>query len=97
MRKLEENLQSLESKAKGKDQIYKNLQEKIKELEGQIELKKAMQNDSEKQISQLSDKLRGKEETCSTLQQKVGFCSTLLFELFCSSTHSFSNNKGCLA
>jgi len=74
MRKLEENLQSLETKAKGKDQTYKNLQEKIKELEGQIELKKAMQSESEKQISQLSAKLRGKEETCSSLQQKVAFC-----------------------
>jgi len=71
MRKLEENFQSLESKAKGKDQIYKNLQEKIKELE---ELNKATQSESEKQISQLSDKLRGKEETCSSLQQKVAFC-----------------------
>ncbi|XP_020217268.1 kinesin-like protein KIN-14R isoform X2 [Cajanus cajan] len=71
MRKLEENMQSMESKAKGKDQISKSLQEKIKELEGQIELRKSMQNESEKQISQLSDKLRGKEETCCTLQQKV--------------------------
>lgn len=94
MRKLEENLQNLESKAKGKDQIYKNLQEKIQELEGQIELKRAMQNDSEKKISQLSAKLRGKEETCGTLQQKVGFGLTLPFELFCSSTHCFSNDMG---
>ncbi|KAH1043912.1 hypothetical protein AAZX31_09G182900 [Glycine max] len=89
MRKLEENLQNLESKAKGKDQIYKNLQEKIKELEGQIELKKAMQNDSEKQISQLSDKLRGKEETCSTLQQKVKELEKKMKEQLQSESASF--------
>ncbi|RDX82331.1 Kinesin-like protein KIN-14R, partial [Mucuna pruriens] len=89
MRKLEENLQSLESKAKGKDQIYKNLQEKIKELEGQIELKKGMQNESEKQISQLSDKLRGKEETCSTLQQKVKELEKKMKEQLQSESASF--------
>ncbi|TKY69978.1 Kinesin-4 protein [Spatholobus suberectus] len=89
MRKLEENLQSMESKAKGKDQIYRNLQEKIKELEGQIELKKAMQNESEKQISQLSDKLRGKEETCSTLQQKVKELEKKMKEQLQSESASF--------
>ncbi|CAL0331557.1 unnamed protein product [Lupinus luteus] len=71
IRKVEENLQSMESKSKGKDNILKSLHEKIKELEGQIELKTSMQNQIEKQISLLSDKLKGKEETCSTLQQKV--------------------------
>ncbi|KAK7407182.1 hypothetical protein VNO78_08883 [Psophocarpus tetragonolobus] len=89
MRKLEENLQSMESKAKGKDQIYKNLQEKIKELEGQIELKKATQNESEKYISQLSDKLRGREETCSTLQQKVKELEKRMKEQLLSESASF--------
>ena len=51
LRKLEENFQNLESKAKGKYQFYKNLQEKIKELEGQIELKTAVHSQSEKQVS----------------------------------------------
>ena len=69
----------MESKAKGKDNIHRNLHEKIKELEGQIELKTATQNQSEKQISQLSEKLKGKEETCSGLQHKVAFC----LRLFC--------------
>jgi kinesin family protein C2/C3 len=77
MKKLEESLQIIENKAKGKDHVHKNLQEKIKELEGQIELKTSTQNQSEKQISQLCEKLKGKEETCCTLQQKVAFYSRL--------------------
>ncbi|MED6227230.1 hypothetical protein PIB30_111408, partial [Stylosanthes scabra] len=44
IRKLEDNLQSMENKAKGKDNIHRNLHEKIKELEGQVELKTSMQN-----------------------------------------------------
>lgn len=79
MKKLEESLQTIESKAKGKDNIHRSLQEKIKELEGQIELKTSMQNQSEKQISQLCEKLKGKEETCCTLQHKVAFYSRLSF------------------
>jgi kinesin family protein C2/C3 len=77
MKKLEESLQIIENKAKGKDHVHKNLQEKIKELEGQIELKTSTQNQSEKQISQLCEKLKGKEETCCTLQQKVAFYARL--------------------
>lgn len=80
MRKLEESLQGMESKAKSKDHTHRNLQEKIKELEGQIELKTGVQNQSERQISQLSDKLKGKEETCCTLQHKVAFYSRMLFD-----------------
>ncbi|CAA2979827.1 kinesin KIN-14R [Olea europaea subsp. europaea] len=71
MRTLEESLQNLESKAKGKDQIYKNQLNKIKELEGQLELKTSLHGQSEKQISLLSERLKGKEETCERLQQKV--------------------------
>ncbi|XP_010254592.1 PREDICTED: kinesin-like protein KIF3B isoform X2 [Nelumbo nucifera] len=71
IRKLEENFQSLESKVKGKDQISKNQQEKVKELEGQLELKTELQSQLEKQNWQLAEKLKGKEESCLVLQQKV--------------------------
>ncbi|KAF5449945.1 hypothetical protein F2P56_030341 [Juglans regia] len=50
LRKVEENLQNLESKEKGRDQSHKNLHEKINELEGQIELKASIHNMSEKQL-----------------------------------------------
>ncbi|KAI4328116.1 hypothetical protein L6164_020499 [Bauhinia variegata] len=89
LRKLEENLQNLESKAKGKDHIHRNLQDKIKELEGQIELKTAMQSQSERQISQLSEKLKGKEESCSTLQHKVKELEKKLKDQLQSETASF--------
>ncbi|XP_057962155.1 kinesin-like protein KIN-14R [Malania oleifera] len=71
LRKLEESLQNLESKARGKDQIYKSQQEKIKELEGQIEVKAALQSQSEKQVLLLSEKLKGREENCICLEHKV--------------------------
>ncbi|KAL1536782.1 Kinesin-like protein KIN-14R [Salvia divinorum] len=71
LKRLEENLHNLESKAKGKDQFYKNQLEKLKELEGQVELKSSLQGQSEKHVSHLSEKLKGKEESCSRLQQKV--------------------------
>ncbi|KAK4769278.1 hypothetical protein SAY86_027428 [Trapa natans] len=71
LRKLEENAQALEIKAKNRDQVYKSLQEKVKELEGQLDNKVSMYNQSERQISQLLEKLKGKEEICSTLQEKV--------------------------
>lgn len=73
LRKLEENLQNLDSKAKGKDQIYRNQQERIKELESQVDLKATLHSQSEKQVSQLSDRLKGKEEICFDLHQKVDF------------------------
>lgn len=71
MKKLEENLHNLESKAKGKDQVYKNQLDKIKELEGQIELKTSLQSQSEKQVLHVSERLKVKEESYSRLQQKV--------------------------
>lgn len=71
LRKIEESFQNLESKAKGKDNVYKNQQDKIKELESQLELKTTLHNNSEKQGSQISDKLKEREEICCTLQQKV--------------------------
>lgn len=95
MRKLEESLQSIESKAKGKDNIHRNLQEKIKELEGQVELKSSMQNQSEKQISQLCEKLKGKEETCCTLQHKVPFHIQDCY-LTCGSSIHYLNSIGYL-
>ncbi|CAD6201612.1 unnamed protein product [Miscanthus lutarioriparius] len=71
LRKLEENLQNLETKGKGKEQLCKNLQEKVKELEGQLDSKAHSQITSEKQQRQLSGKLKEKEEMCTALQQKI--------------------------
>ncbi|XP_023735541.1 kinesin-like protein KIN-14R [Lactuca sativa] len=71
LRKLEESLQNVEGKIKGKDQVYKNQVEKIKELETQIELKTGSYSQLEKQISNLSEKLKAKEEFNNGLQQKV--------------------------
>lgn len=73
LKKLEDSLHSFESKAKGKDQFYKNQQEKIKELESQLELKTSLHSQSEKQVFHLSERLKGNNETCTCLQQKVGF------------------------
>lgn len=73
LKRLEENLHNLESKAKGKDQFFKTQLEKLKELEGQVELKSSLQCHSEKQVSHLSEKLKGKEESFSRLQQKVRY------------------------
>ncbi|KAI3798675.1 hypothetical protein L1987_33953 [Smallanthus sonchifolius] len=70
LRKLEESLQNVEGKIKGKDQVHRTHLEKIKELENQIECKKG-HSQLEKQVSHLSDKLRAKEEFNSGLQQKV--------------------------
>ncbi|KAG2593323.1 hypothetical protein PVAP13_5NG170908 [Panicum virgatum] len=58
-------------KLQGKDQLRKNLQEKVKELEGQIDSKTHSQMTSEKQQLQLSGKLKEKEEMCTALQQKM--------------------------
>lgn len=77
-------MQNLESKAKGRDHVHKNLQETIKELEDQIETKIAVQKQSERQVSELSDKLKGKEETCTALQHKVAFHSRLPLSFFLS-------------
>ncbi|KAH9610142.1 hypothetical protein KSS87_003454 [Heliosperma pusillum] len=57
IKKLEESLQNMESKARNKDQTYKNQQEKIRDFEEQLE--------------QLQENLRGREETCCSLQHKV--------------------------
>ncbi|KAL6847623.1 hypothetical protein ACP4OV_022649 [Aristida adscensionis] len=70
-KRLEENIQTLETRAKGKEQLCKNLQEKVKELEGKLDAKLHSQITSEKQQHQLSGKLKEKEEICSTLQQKL--------------------------
>ena len=83
LRKLENNLQNLESSAKGKDQNYKNQHEKTKELESQLVLKSNLHSQSEKQVSQLSERLKGREEICSNLQQKVAFPLNLKFLASC--------------
>ncbi|RVW57345.1 Kinesin-like protein KIN-14R [Vitis vinifera] len=90
LRKLEDSLQHLEGKARGKDQIYKTQQEKIKELEGQLELKTSLHGQSEKQISQLSERLKGRDEVCSSLQHKVKDLESKLKEQVKESeSHSF--------
>lgn len=71
LRKLEESLQNVETKVRGKDQTYKNQLEKIKELEGKLEMKIGLQSQSEKKVLNLSEKLKAKEESNEVLQQKV--------------------------
>ena len=68
----------MESSAKGKDQNYKNQHEKTKELESQLVLKSNLHSQSEKQVTQLSDRLKGREELCSGLQTKVKELETKL-------------------
>ncbi|WZZ18483.1 hypothetical protein YC2023_111572 [Brassica napus] len=68
IKKLEENIQNLEGKNKGRDHSYRSLQEKNKELESQLE---SLHNQSEKQNAQLQEKLKSRDETCTNLQQKV--------------------------
>ncbi|KAJ0085760.1 hypothetical protein Patl1_08690 [Pistacia atlantica] len=71
LHKLEENLQNLEAKAKGKDQLFKNQQGKVNELESQLESKTELIKQLDKQLLQLSEGITGKEETCSNVQLKV--------------------------
>ncbi|CAN1835926.1 Kinesin-like protein KIN-14R [Linum perenne] len=71
LRKLEENLQNLENKTRGKDHVYKSQIERIRELEVQLEQRAVSHGQSEKCISQLSERLKGREEICNELQQKV--------------------------
>lgn len=70
IKKLEENIQNLEGKNKGRDHSYRSLQEKNKELESQLE---SLHNQSEKQNAQLLEKLKSRDETCTNLQHKVLF------------------------
>ncbi|XP_058069432.1 kinesin-like protein KIN-14R [Magnolia sinica] len=71
IRKLEERNLNLENKLRSEDQFIRNQQEKIKDLEGQIELKMDLQSQSERQFGQVSEKLKRKEEMCFSLQHKV--------------------------
>ncbi|XP_034676295.1 kinesin-like protein KIN-14R isoform X2 [Vitis riparia] len=70
-RKLEENFQNLEGKAKSRDQIYRNQKEKVNELELQLESKTESCRQLEKQLLQLSEGVKKEEEIGLTLQQKV--------------------------
>ncbi|KAI4325691.1 hypothetical protein MLD38_031068 [Melastoma candidum] len=70
-RKLEESLQSLETKAKVRDQSHKSQLERIRELENQLQLKSSSHDHVNKQNTQLYDNLKGKEEICLSLQHKV--------------------------
>ncbi|KAJ4965273.1 hypothetical protein NE237_017122 [Protea cynaroides] len=71
LRKLEDNIQNLANKATSKDHLWKNQQEKVKELETQLGLKIELHSQMEKQCWHLGEKLKGNEETCMALQQKV--------------------------
>ncbi|XP_066355068.1 kinesin-like protein KIN-14E isoform X2 [Miscanthus floridulus] len=73
VRKLEKDLQNLKSKAKGDEQLCKDLQEKVKELEGRLDSKAHSQITSEKQQRLLSGKLKEKEQEHqpSIVEQKV--------------------------
>ncbi|XP_031107444.1 kinesin-like protein KIN-14R [Ipomoea triloba] len=71
LKKLEESLRSIESRGREKEQVSKSQQDEIKELKAQLELKASLHSQSEKQIFHISDRLKGSEETCATLQQKV--------------------------
>lgn len=78
-------MHNLESKAKGKEQVYKNQLDKIKELEGQLDSKTSLYLQSEKQVSHLSERLKGKEESCSKLQLKVQLDFYVYPSLVCNS------------
>lgn len=69
--KLEENFQNLEVKAKGNDQLCKNQQGKINEIESQLESKTELCRQLEKQLLQVSEGMKGKEEICSNVRRKV--------------------------
>jgi len=72
----------MENKAKSKDQTYRNQQEKIRDLEEQLELKSASHTQTEKHLLQLQERLRGREEACSSLQQKVSSCMLYMIVRF---------------
>lgn len=78
LKKLEESLRSIESKGREKEQVSKSQQDEIKELKAQLELKTSLHCQSEKQILHISDRLKGSEETCATLQQKVALLSSFV-------------------
>lgn len=72
MKKMDENMQNLDGKLKGREQLCRNFQEKVKELEGQHETRlREQQQQWEKEIMQYGEKFRGKEQMCRNLQEKV--------------------------
>lgn len=77
MRKMDETFQNLECKAKGKDQLCKNQQEKVNELEIQLASKTELCRQLEKQLLQ---GMKEKEEICSNFQHKVA-CQ-IIFTLY---------------
>lgn len=89
IKKLEETLQNIENKARSKDHIYKNQQEKIRDLEEELGLKAASHSQSEKQLVQLQERLKGREESCASLQLKVYFN---VFHYDSSNTHFLTPN-----
>ncbi|CAI0405827.1 unnamed protein product [Linum tenue] len=71
IRKLEENVQVLEGKTKSKEQFSKSQQDKIIDLENQVELKAELCGHLEKRLSHVYEKMQRKEEACYSFQQKV--------------------------
>lgn len=78
IKKLEENIQNLEGKNKGRDHSYRSLQEKNKELQTQLDL---LNSQSEKQNAQLQERFKSRDDICSNLQQKVRSLSLLLLSI----------------
>ncbi|KAK9096668.1 hypothetical protein Sjap_022165 [Stephania japonica] len=77
-RKLEENFQNLENSTRLKDQLCKSQLEKVKELQVQLDLKIESHNQMEKQLLYLNEQLKGREENCMILQNKVKELDDLL-------------------
>ncbi|GKV33546.1 hypothetical protein SLEP1_g42045 [Rubroshorea leprosula] len=71
LRKLEENLHTAEAKAKDKDQLCRNQQEKLSEVEVQLASKTELSRQLEKQVLRLSRGMKEKDEICSKFQLKV--------------------------
>ncbi|TVU44159.1 hypothetical protein EJB05_03594, partial [Eragrostis curvula] len=62
---------NLETSGKGKEQLCKDLQEKVKELEGQLDSKTQSQMTLEKQHRQISGKEKEIEQLCTALRQEL--------------------------
>ncbi|KAK2659962.1 hypothetical protein Ddye_006495 [Dipteronia dyeriana] len=91
LQKLEENVLNLECKAKGKDQLCKNQQGKVNELESQLESKTELCRLLGKQLLQHSEGMKGKDEICSNFQRKVKELENRLKE--CEQAESVTQHK----
>ncbi|WVZ55152.1 hypothetical protein U9M48_005852 [Paspalum notatum var. saurae] len=71
LQKTKQMLERAKQEVRVKDDSLRKLQEKVKEIESQLDSKALSQITSEKQHRQLSGKLKEKEEMCAALQQKI--------------------------